>query len=232
MKAPLLLLHGALGSKNQFNPIKGRLEEHFDVYTLNFEGHGGTPSNHPFSIEVFTENVLQFLEAHSIDSIHIFGYSMGGYVALHTALKFPNKINQIVTLGTKFNWDKEAAQKEVRMLDPAKIEEKVPHFAEKLNQVHHPQDWKTVMKKTAEMMLSIGNGQKLQDKDFKDISVPVTIGIGSLDRMVSLEESAYVSKLLPNATLITLEGVQHPIEKLDTDQLADYVISNLKVSSN
>ena len=44
MKEKLILLHGALGSKNQFRPLMERLKEYFDMYTMNFEGHGGIGS--------------------------------------------------------------------------------------------------------------------------------------------------------------------------------------------
>lgn len=226
MKEKLLLLHGALGSKKQFNSLIKELEISFDVYTMNFEGHGGVESFNDFSIGLFTKNVIKYLEELGIDNINIFGYSMGGYVALQTALNIPKKINKIITLGTKFNWDIESAQREVKMLDPIKIEEKVPRFAKKLQQEHHPEDWKKVMKKTAVMIINMAKGNTLNDSDFKKIDQPVIIGIGDLDSMVSYEESKYIYKILPNAKLVRLEGVEHPIEKIDLEQLANFILSN------
>ena len=225
-KEKLLLLHGALGSKKQFNSLTRELTNSNNVYTLNFEGHGGKPGDEDFSIELFTRNVIEFLDHNTIDNINIFGYSMGGYVALNTALNIPGKISKISTLGTKFKWDVESAEKEVKMLDPVKVEEKVPQFAKKLEEVHHPLDWKTVMNKTAKMMMKMGEGAKLTDQDLKQIKIPVTIGIGSLDKMVTLEESEMVSKLIPGAQLIKLNGVKHPIETIETKQLIDYIVSN------
>ena len=225
MKQNLLLLHGALGSKKQFSTLKERLNESFEVYAINFEGHGGTTSQNEFSIQLFTKNVLDYLQSNSIDATTIFGYSMGGYVALATALKNPEKVKKIVTLGTKFQWDLESAAKETKMLNPIKIEEKVPAFAEKLKLEHHPQDWKEVMHKTAQMMIHMAEGAKLSDSDFKKINQSVVIGIGSLDHMVSYEESKYVSELIPNSELIHLEGVKHPIDTIGTDELIQYIRS-------
>lgn len=226
MKEKLLLLHGALGSKKQFSALKEELSASFDVYTMNFEGHGGNASQNEFSIELFANNVLYYLYEKSIEEITVFGYSMGGYVALSAALKNTEKIKKVVTLGTKFKWDMESAEKETKMLNPSKIEEKVPAFAEKLQQEHHPEDWKVVMNKTAAMMIEMGKGAKLMDADFKKINQTVVIGIGSLDHMVSYEESEYVSELLPNSRLIKLEGVKHPIDAIGTDKLIDYIKSN------
>lgn len=227
MKEKLLLLHGALGSAKQFDPVIDNLSDTFDVYTLDFDGHGGKKPNKDFSIELFSENVIDFLEVNSIQKVNIFGYSMGGYVALQAALKIPNKISKITTLGTKFDWTPDSAAKEIKMLNPIKIEEKVPQFAEKLKHEHHPQDWKIVMQKTAKMMKQMGNGARLSDSDFKNINVPVTIGIGSLDKMVSFEESKYAASLLPNSKLIVLNNIEHPIEKFPTDQLINFIRSTL-----
>ena len=223
MKEKLLLLHGALGSKKQFAPIKPLLEKTFDVFDMDFEGHGGFQSDKDFSMQLFTENAIDFLDQNTIDKINIFGYSMGGYVALNMALKIPDRVKKIATLGTKFNWSMESAQKEVRMLNPDKIEEKVPHFASKLKEEHFPQDWKTIVRKTAAMMMGLAEGEQLNANDFKQIKTEVQIGIGSLDKMVTVEESEVVANLIPKSTFKIMEGFPHPIDKIDLTQLNNYI---------
>ncbi len=225
MKEKLLLLHGALGSKAQFHSIIEPLEKTFEVFTLNFDGHGGEPIPKYFSIELFTKNVIDFINAKAIDKVTIFGYSMGGYVALNAALQIPEKIKKVITLGTKFDWSIASAEKEVKLLNPVVIEEKVPKFAQKLSLEHQPEDWKSVMQKTAQMMMSMAKGAKLMDIDFKIIDIPVVLGIGSLDHMVSYEETEHVAKLLPNSELIHLEGVKHPIDVVNKELLLNYITS-------
>ncbi|MFK7845927.1 MAG: alpha/beta fold hydrolase [Rhodothermales bacterium] len=227
MKPKLLLLHGALGSKKQLVPIKNLLKEQFDVYTLDFEGHGEYLSNNEFSMALFSQNVIDFLDTEGIDSIHIFGYSMGGYVALQTALEASHRIDKIVTLGTKFDWSVASAEKEVRMLNPDKIEAKVPHFAQQLKDQHHPQDWKTVMHKTADMMLGLAHGNALDEQALKQINHHVSIGLGSLDNMVSLEESTLAAQTLPQASLVQLPDVKHPIGQIAPTVLAKYIRESL-----
>jgi pimeloyl-ACP methyl ester carboxylesterase len=66
------------------------LEDSFEVHTLNFRGHGGRNFGaEDFSIDCFTEDVLNYLEEQNLDEIAILGYSMGGYVALNLAKKTP-----------------------------------------------------------------------------------------------------------------------------------------------
>jgi pimeloyl-ACP methyl ester carboxylesterase len=219
----LLLLHGALGSEVQLKPLQELLSKDFNVHTLNFEGHGGRTSDHEFDMERFADNVAEKLQTLEIANTHIFGYSMGGYVALTLAKKYPAMVESIVTLGTKFNWNLESAQQEVRMLNPEKIEEKVPAFAKRLHELHQPNDWKVVMQKTAAMMLTLANGKKLIDGDLQQIQHKVLIGIGSLDNMVTAEESENAATQLSNGNLKIIENVKHPIEKVDVNVLGTVI---------
>lgn len=228
-KQNLLVLHGALGSQGQLEPLKKILDASFEVHTLNFRGHGGRDFGEgDFSIDYFTEDVLNYLEEQKLDKVAIFGYSMGGYVALNLAKKYPNRVGSIFTLATKFAWSLESASKEVKMLNPDVIEEKVPAFATALKERHSPLDWKVHLKKTAEMMLGLGAGAGLSSEDFKGIANKVLITVGSKDRMVSQEESETVANLLDNGGFELLEGFKHPIEQVDLDLLSQKIVTFFK----
>lgn len=114
----ILLLHGALGSKQNFQELEKILQPNFETYSFNFEGHGGREiPNNTLSIPGFAAEVIAFLEQHSIDKISIFGYSMGGYVGLYLAKHFPEKVEKLYTLATKLNWTIEGAIKESAILN-------------------------------------------------------------------------------------------------------------------
>lgn len=217
----LLLLHGAIGSKAQFGPLEDALKPDFNIHTLNFSGHGGAPTDGSFSIAKFAGEVLRFLDAKAIASIDVFGYSMGGYVALHLAKNHPERIGSIFTLATKFEWTPEIAERETKMLNAEKIAEKIPAFAAELQRRHQPNDWKIVMRQTAEMMVGLGNRNPLSLEDFKTIENLTRIAIGDKDMMVTLEETIAVYRNLPHATLAVLPNTQHPIEKVDVQRLAN-----------
>ncbi|WP_299889688.1 alpha/beta fold hydrolase [uncultured Lacinutrix sp.] len=227
-KNNLLLLHGALGSKVQLESIKSLLSNNYNVYSIDFEGHGSEASNNKFSIALFTKNVLDTLSKLNIIKINIFGYSMGGYVALNFALQNPEMVDNIVTLGTKFNWSKDSAEREVKMLNPNVIEEKVPKFANRLNELHRANNWKHVVNKTADMMIQLADKEKLNNDDFKQIKHSVLIGIGTLDAMVTIEESEKIATILDNGNLKIIENFQHPIEKIDPKQLSNIILDFIK----
>lgn len=217
----LLLLHGALGSKEQLNEFEKKLSNDFKIYKMNFSGHGGEKIfDAPFSIKLFSDELVEFINENNLQGIDIFGYSMGGYVALYTALNNPSLINKIFTTATKFDWNEETSKKEARMLNPEKIEEKIPAFAEQLKQRHSPEDWKTVINKTAEMMINLGKNPELKESDFEKIQNEVLISVGDRDNMVTVEETKSASEKIPNAKFLFLENTQHPIEKISVDLLA------------
>jgi pimeloyl-ACP methyl ester carboxylesterase len=217
----LLLLHAALGARSQFEALEAELRDEFTLHALDFEGHGASPpTDRPFRIESFAENVLAYLDGAGLERVDCFGYSMGGYVALHLAHTAPERIGRILTFGTKLRWDPETSAREVRMLDAAKIRDKVPHFASALEARHSGAGWERVLEKTAEMMLALGASSPLGDEEFAAITHRVRIGVGDRDATVGPEESAGVYRLLPNGELQVFPATPHPFEKVSMPMIA------------
>jgi len=219
----LLLLHGALGSKSQLNPLKELLAKDYDVVSLNFSGHGGESFKDKFSIAQFSEELHDFIKTNNLESVSIFGYSMGGYVALYFAQFYPEKVKKIITLGTKFYWTEAISSKEVERLNPDIIEVKIPKFAEILKNRHQPNDWKLVLTKTAQMMTNMGIENPLQSADYLTINTPTLCLIGENDEMVTIEETADVYRTLPNGAFYSIPNTKHPIEQVDLSILTDKI---------
>jgi len=216
----LLLLHGAIGSKSQFDSIKVELGNDFNVFTFNFPGHGGEViPDGGFSIEMFAETVVDFLDSNSLDKVSIFGYSMGGYVGMYLAKKFPERVERLITLATKFQWNEETSDKEVQMLNPEKIEAKIPAFAAELKRRHQPVDWKEVLRATGNFLTVMGKNNPLKSDDYPEIDIPILILLGDRDKMVTLDETVNVYKLLPNAQFGVLPNTPHPIEQVNVKML-------------
>jgi pimeloyl-ACP methyl ester carboxylesterase len=223
MRKQVILLHGALGSKNQLKNLEKELQPHCEVFTFNFEGHGGSSTEKAFSIDLFTENLSHFINENKLQLPVVFGYSMGGYVALHYAAKQVDGIGKIITYGTKFNWSPESALKETNRLLPEKMEEKIPQFAAALAIDHGQNKWKEVVIKTATLMQSLGNAPVLNDANFPQISSPTLICWGDKDTMVSLEESLKTKEKIPNAQFLVLNNFVHPLEQNDLKKLAQVI---------
>ena len=220
----ILLLHGAIGAIEQLYQLEQKLTDSFTVHTLNFSGHGSSAfAVEEFSIKLFASEVIAFLNKNKIDSISIFGYSMGGYVAMYLAKNHPQRIKKIITLATNFTWDENIAAQEIKMLNADKIEEKLPDFAAALQNRHAPNNWKTVLGKTAAMLTAMGKDNPLKAADYPGIQHPVLLMLGDRDKMVALDETVEVYKNLPKAQLAILPNTAHPIEMLNADRLTSEI---------
>src|SRR5687768_11706113 len=109
---PILFLHGALASKNQFDEIRKSLGD-LETHAVNFPGHGGelVPST-GLTFPAFAEAILRYLDQEKLEKINLFGFSMGGYAALYFASKHPQRVNRIFTVNVKFRWDPASTAKE------------------------------------------------------------------------------------------------------------------------
>lgn len=217
---PIILLHGAIGAKDQLEPLADELTLlGYKTYSLNFSGHGQTQFQSNFGIVQFAEELLEFVvKTHLIRPV-VFGYSMGGYVALYLAAQKPGLFSEIITLGTKFEWNPEIAAKEIKLLDAKTISEKVPKFAAAL-QTRHGKDWELLLQRTSEMMIELGTNSVLNDTNFSQITNKVLIGLADGDTMVSVAETDRAASMINRSNRYTLANTKHPIETVKVNLLA------------
>ncbi len=212
---PLVLLHGALGCAIQLERLVPFLQSYYTVHIYEFYGHGNKSEDlRPLAIEDMAQELMLFLEEKNLDMPFVFGYSMGGYVALYLESHHPGILSKLACLGTKFGWNPLTAAKEVGQLDPDLILEKLPAFAEEL-QRRHGKSWDSLLARTAAMMLKLGDVPAIKEKDLSFVRIPCRIYLGEKDRMVGLEESEWAVSHLPFASLEILPDTAHPLERVD-----------------
>ncbi|TDH25113.1 alpha/beta fold hydrolase [Segetibacter sp. 3557_3] len=232
----LILLHGATGSSRQFDPLHSRFSAGYNLHPLNFNGHGGSTVQDEFTIPRFAAEVGEYIKQHCIHEttvmpVNVFGYSMGGYVAMYLARHSPQLVNKVVTLGTRFSWNTEVAEREIAMLNPEKIEAKVPAFAGKLAQDHGVDNWKRVLTHTAAMLGEMGEKNPLQPEDYALIKCPCLLMVGDRDKLVPVSETEQVYKQLGNAELAVLPSTGHALEQVNPELLS-MMVNRFLQSSN
>lgn len=219
MKTPLLILHGALGCKQQFEGWKQVLQSKYDCHTLDFSGHGSKSADEgPFSIKLFSEELKDYIKQNNLKQPAVLGYSMGGYVALYTALFTEGYLGNIITLATKFEWTAESSKKEAGYLQPLIMQNKVPALVEQLKQ-RHGHHWENVVNKTASMMLQLGENPLLTTENLSRIKNNVKLCVGDKDKMVGIAETQPVYKSTPNANFCVLPNTGHLPETISVDRI-------------
>lgn len=98
---PLVLLHGGLGAIDMFGSNIAELAKVRQVIALDLQGHGRTGDiDRPLRIEYMADDVAGLLKHLNIPKADIMGYSMGGGVALQTAIRHPGVVNKLVVIST------------------------------------------------------------------------------------------------------------------------------------
>jgi esterase/lipase len=219
----IILLHGALGSLKDFELLKKILERHdINVHSISFSGHGDSQFENGFGIEQFSKELSAYIAKEKLERPSVFGFSMGGYVALYLAGKFPGILDRIITLGTKFDWNDEVIAKQKKFLDPALIE-KNPTLLKHLNTTHGAKMGR-LLECTSQMLHDIADQDLLNPGFLSTIQNNVLIGIADRDQMVTINETIGVFKSLPNANMYMLPKSKHPIESANFELLKNIIV--------
>lgn len=97
-KQTLLILHGLFGSKRNWQQIARQLSEQFEVFTLDLRNHGESGHSDSMNYQNMTDDIFQLIKDQSLKEVSIIGHSMGGKVAMQTALQYPNLIKRLVII--------------------------------------------------------------------------------------------------------------------------------------
>lgn len=95
---PLIILHGLLGSLDNWQSIAKKLAERNTVYIIDQRNHGKSPHSNDFSYALLVDDLLNFYVEHEITSANVLGHSMGGKAAMAFALKYPEKTSRLIVV--------------------------------------------------------------------------------------------------------------------------------------
>ena len=100
---PLVLIHGGgEGSRAWLQNLED-LCNHYTVYLPDLPGFGySQPMGEDFSIPEFVEFVKGFSSNLGLERPYLVGHSIGGGVALHYALRFPQEIKKLVLVSSMY----------------------------------------------------------------------------------------------------------------------------------
>ena len=95
---PLFIIHGLLGSMDNWRSQAKRLSATRPVITLDLRNHGNSPHIKGMSYREMYEDVIKVAKAENIKSFHLLGHSMGGKVAMQLALAHPELVDSLIVV--------------------------------------------------------------------------------------------------------------------------------------
>jgi proline-specific peptidase len=98
---PLFMLHGYGATSKVWIGQIGALSDHFKVIVYDQRSSG--KSDHPdedYTLDTLVEDLKGLMDFLKVDKAHLMGQSMGGWVSQNFTLKYPDKVNKLVLIGT------------------------------------------------------------------------------------------------------------------------------------
>ena len=92
----LVILHGLLGSSQNWQRAAKVFEKNFHVFALDQRNHGGSPHTASHTIADLREDVKHFFEAQGLEKACLLGHSMGGFAAMEFAFHYPERLSGLI----------------------------------------------------------------------------------------------------------------------------------------
>lgn len=95
---PLVILHGLLGSLDNWHTLSRTFAGSFRVLTVDQRNHGKSPHSDIFTYDAMSEDLLELLDLLKIPTVHLLGHSMGGKTAMQFALNHPERVAKLIVV--------------------------------------------------------------------------------------------------------------------------------------
>src|SRR3712207_3337186 len=154
---PLILLHGGVGAIEMFGEVLPLLAEGRRVIAVDLQAHGRTADiDRPMTFEAMAEDVAALIEHLGLGEADVMGYSLGGGVALRTAIQHPEVLRKLVLVSTPFKrdgWYPEVLAG-MEQMGPAAAEpmKQTPMYRLYSSVAPRPEDWPVLLTKLGELL--------------------------------------------------------------------------------
>jgi pimeloyl-ACP methyl ester carboxylesterase len=154
---PLLLLHGGIAGSEAFAPLVPDLSATRRVILVDLQGHGRTADvDRPLRPTMIADDIAAFVGWLGLDRIDMLGYSLGGEVALRTAIQHPGVVGRLVLVSVacrRDGWFPEVLEMmDAMQPEAAEMMKASPAYAFYAEHAPRPEDWGTLVAKTAELL--------------------------------------------------------------------------------
>jgi pimeloyl-ACP methyl ester carboxylesterase len=207
---PLVLLHGGLQTIDQcFAHLIPDLAERRQVIAVELQGHGHTGDiQRPMRPESLAEDVVGLLDHLGFDRADVFGFSLGGIVALTMGLRHPQRVGKLVIASV----DCRPNHAEFERPDDPDVARRMPTEADfqamrdGYRQVApEPDDFDAMAEKTSSMVHSLDGWS---DEQLGWLTAPCLVLVGDTD-FVPLPNAVAMFDALPQAELAVLPATTH-----------------------
>jgi len=202
---PLLLLHGAYMTIDAMGEVLARLAESRQVIAVDLQAHGRTADiDRPLGYEAMADDVAALLRHLEVGEADVFGFSMGGGVALQVAIRHPEVVRKLVVVSAAHTSD--SMHPELLEMIPSITPEVfagTPIEEDYLRTAPNPNDFPTLVAKLKQLDME---HFAWPPEDVRSIAAPTLLIVGDSDA-VRLEHVIALFRLLGGGVMGDLAGL-------------------------
>jgi pimeloyl-[acyl-carrier protein] methyl ester esterase len=213
-------MHGGV-----WGDVAQRLAQHYQVHCVDLPGFGASTALPQTDLD----SLVRSLSGHFTECVNVCGWSLGGQVAMHWAVREPTKVNKLIVVTSTPCF----TERDDWLFGlPSDVLEK---FAAELEhnhaatlrrfislQLRGSENERELLTKLREQLFSRGEPDMgalrggleiLRDADQRSevasIQQPTLVIAGQRDKLTPPEASYYLAQVIPNAKVVEIEGAAH-----------------------
>jgi pimeloyl-ACP methyl ester carboxylesterase len=239
---PLLVLHGGLFNIDlQFGELLPSLAKDRQVIAADFQGHGRTNDiDRPLTSADLASDVVGLLKQLGVSHADIFGFSVGGGVALYLAIRHPELVRKLIVSSASFHPDGDRPENSEAVGEmTVDMIAGTPMEAEYLAKSPHPDRLQELLNKLGTFDQGFTGWS---DDDIRGIAAPTLITVGDCDA-VNLEHVVKFLQLrggdvngdfsgVPASQLAVFPGITHFFGLSRTGMVLDAVLTFLNAPAD
>jgi 3-oxoadipate enol-lactonase len=241
---PIIFLHGFPFDKTMWQGQLDFLKSSHRLIPCDIRGFGKSTDEESFlSIDLFADDLRQFMDKLSIDKAIVCGLSMGGFIALNAMKRFPERFEALVLCDTQCIADTtEVKEKRYKTIDEIEVDGVADFNEGFIKSVFH-KDSITNKKELVEQLRSIvfSNSKHIITQGLaalaersetcstlNEITIPTLIICGREDEVTPLAQSEFMNAAIKGSLLHVIDNAGHVSNLEQPDEFNKHLLNFLK----
>ena len=222
---PIIFLHGFPFDKTTWHSQLDALKNTNRVIAIDIRGFGQSKDEKtPLTIDLFSDDLLAFMDKLKIEKAVICGLSMGGYIALNAINKFPKRVRALILCDTQCIVDTAEVREnryknieKIRLSNATEFNENfiksVFYFDSLVTKTEVVQQLRSIVFANSNEIIMAGLAALAERYEtcsiLNKIAVPTLIICGKEDRITPLNQSEFLYRNITNAKIKIIQNAGH-----------------------